>query len=76
VIPRLTFQDGAVESVELHPITLGHGLTRGTRGCPALASVEDGERILDRVARLSEPFGAGLEIERGDDRVTGRLAID
>lgn len=75
VVPRLTFSNGQLETAELHPITLGRGLSRGRRGCPILASPEEGQEILRRVARLSEQFDTTLEIETSGDGVVGRLPI-
>jgi poly-gamma-glutamate synthesis protein (capsule biosynthesis protein) len=75
VVPRLTFNNGVLESAELHPITLGGGLPRGQRGCPVLASAHDGERILERVARLSEPFDTAVTVARDGDRVVGHLPV-
>ena len=75
VLPHFTFEDGVVTEAELHPVTLGRGLSRGTRGCPALAGAEDGERILGRLDGLSAPFGTAVEMDKRGERRVGRIAV-
>jgi poly-gamma-glutamate capsule biosynthesis protein CapA/YwtB (metallophosphatase superfamily) len=59
------FVGGRLDRVELIPIEQGFGLSRGQRGRPLLASGEAAARILDRAARLSEPFGVKVTVENG-----------
>jgi poly-gamma-glutamate capsule biosynthesis protein CapA/YwtB (metallophosphatase superfamily) len=67
-----------LEAVELHPISLGFGLPRSERGRPRLAGPELSRKIVERVARLSEPFGTKIEFADGVGRVVlppqGRVA--
>ncbi len=65
VIAVPSFQGGELAEIRLYPITLGHGLPRPQRGRPMLADRDLGLEILDRVARLSEPFGTEIEIDDG-----------
>ncbi len=65
VVAVPAFRAGELAEVRLHPITLGHGQPRPQRGRPMLADRELGLEILDRLARLSEPFGTELEIDDG-----------
>lgn len=58
-------------AVELHPITLGFRRPRAERGTPRLAAAGDARRILERLARLSEPFGTRIEIAG----TVGRVAL-
>ncbi len=58
-----------LEALELHPITLGFGLPRGERGRPQLAGAELSQEIVDRLARLSEPFGTRIELSEGIGKV-------
>jgi poly-gamma-glutamate synthesis protein (capsule biosynthesis protein) len=51
------FEDGALDEIHLYPITLGFGLPRPQRGRPRLADKEAGERIIEKMRELSEPFG-------------------
>ncbi|MDH3734250.1 MAG: CapA family protein [Gemmatimonadota bacterium] len=59
------YEAGKLKEVRLHPITLGHGLSRAVRGRPILADEELGWKILDEMAELSRPFGATLTVENG-----------
>ena len=59
------FQDGALEAVELHPITLGHGLDRPQRGRPLLATGELARKIIDETREYSEPWGTEIVFENG-----------
>lgn len=67
-ICTLAADSGAVERIELVPISLGHGQPIPRRGRPRLAQGEEAGAILERFARLSEPFGARLAID--NDRAT------
>jgi poly-gamma-glutamate synthesis protein (capsule biosynthesis protein) len=59
------------EALEIHPISLGFGLPRRERGRPVLANPELSRKILDRLARLSAPYGTRIEISGN----TGRIAL-
>ena len=65
----LRFRGPRLESLELHPIALGFGLPRSERGRPRLADAEVARKILDRLARLSEPFGTRIDFADGIGRV-------
>jgi poly-gamma-glutamate synthesis protein (capsule biosynthesis protein) len=54
------FKDDALESIELHPITLGFGKPRPDRGRPKLAGPEISQKIIEDLRRLSEPFGTQI----------------
>lgn len=60
VVPILTFQGEGLAEIALHPITLGFEKARYARGTPVLASREEGQKILERLAELSEPFGTTI----------------
>ena len=62
VVPICEFADGKLSSVEIHPVTLGLGQARHLRGRPRLAEGNEAAGILARFARLSEPFGAHLDL--------------
>lgn len=51
-----------LEALELYPISLGFGLQRGERGRPRLAGAALSRKILERLARLSGPFGTRIEL--------------
>ena len=65
VAPRLEWRDGALVSIELVPVTLGHGQPVHRRGRPRRARADHARSILDRFATLSEPFGTCIAIEDG-----------
>jgi poly-gamma-glutamate synthesis protein (capsule biosynthesis protein) len=62
VVALPAFEGKTLRRLELRPIALGFGLPRAQRGRPVLARGESARRILERLARLSEPFGTRLEI--------------
>lgn len=88
VVATLEFQGRRVQSIRLRPIVLnfmGEGepeahdrfannLFLDTRGLPAPATGEQATYILRRVAELSQPFGAKVEVEgdRAEVSVNGR----
>jgi poly-gamma-glutamate synthesis protein (capsule biosynthesis protein) len=55
------FAGGKLSEVRLHPVDLGFGVPRSQRGRPVLAKGEVGARIIERVARLSKPYGVKVE---------------
>jgi poly-gamma-glutamate synthesis protein (capsule biosynthesis protein) len=57
------FVEGRLDRIDLIPIQQGFGLSRAQRGRPLLARGETAARILDRMARLSEPFNVSVSIE-------------
>jgi poly-gamma-glutamate synthesis protein (capsule biosynthesis protein) len=65
IVAEVRYQDGELAGVELHPITLGHGLPRPQRGRPLLASGEMAQKIIGDLQRLSEPFGTRIDHENG-----------
>ncbi len=71
VVALLRAKGGRPESLELYPISLGFGLPRTERGRPVLANPELSRKILDRLARLSAPYGTRIEISGN----TGRIAL-
>jgi poly-gamma-glutamate synthesis protein (capsule biosynthesis protein) len=54
-----------LSGLKIHPVSLGLGEKRHLRGRPRLATGEEARRILDRFARLSEPFGTHLHVGAG-----------
>ncbi len=82
-VPR--FQNGELAEVRLYPITLGFGKPRPQRGRPRLADREAGQRIIEKLRELSQPFGTDVhyiadenvgviraaDIRRAEERRTG-----
>ena len=65
VVAECEFEGGELTRLVLHPIDLGHGRPRSQRGRPLLAEGDVARRVLERVQRLSAPFGTRLDIEGG-----------
>ncbi len=59
------WQGGRVAEVRLYPVDLGYGRRLTTSGTPRLASAEMGRGILERLQRISKPYGTTIEIEDG-----------
>ena len=59
------FKDKRFNEAWLYPIDQGHGRPRAQRGRPLLADKTVGERVLDRLQRLSRIFGTEVKIENG-----------
>ncbi|HUY98972.1 MAG TPA: CapA family protein [Thermomicrobiaceae bacterium] len=65
LVPLVRFVDGAVQEIELVPVSLGHGEPPHRRGRPRLAEGAAGTAILERFAALSKPYGTRLGIGAG-----------
>ncbi len=65
VVARCEFRKGDLNRITLHPIDMGHGKPRSQRGRPVLAEGKTMRVALDRVARLSKPFGVTVKIGDG-----------
>jgi hypothetical protein len=65
VIAVSRYVGGEVAEIRLYPIDLGVTGTGAGRGVPKMADAEVGRRILERMQRLSEPFGTRITIEKG-----------
>ena len=59
VIPVWKMNQGGLEEICLHPIELGFGLPNYRMGWPMLST---NKTILERLQRLSEPFGTEISI--------------
>jgi poly-gamma-glutamate synthesis protein (capsule biosynthesis protein) len=55
--------------IRIVPVELGFGRPRTHRGRPGLAEGETAKRILETVRKLSEPYGAKLEINGDEGRI-------
>jgi Bacterial capsule synthesis protein PGA_cap len=54
------FASGKLASIALHPLDQGFARPRPQRGRPVLADAAMAERIIARVARLSQPYGTAV----------------
>lgn len=59
------FAGGQLKEIKIHPLDQGFGRSRAQRGRPVLAEGEVAERVIDRVARLSQRYGT--RISRRDE---------
>jgi len=62
-MPVLTFEDSRLQPIEIVPVTLGLGEPPHRRGRPRLATGREAREILDRFARLSQPFGTEMAVD-------------
>ena len=69
-LPYCVFEDGELQQIDLHCMSLGYGESRGRRGTPRQATVEDAERIIGYVDELSDQFGVDVTFEDGIGRVS------
>ena len=64
-VPIVTFRNGRLEEIRIHPVTLGFGLPRAQRGRPMLARGEGARKIIGDVQRLSKAYGTTVELVDG-----------
>lgn len=65
VIAVSRFVGGKVSEIRLYPIDLGVNIAGAAKGVPTSADAVVGKRILERLQRLSAPFGTKIAIENG-----------
>jgi poly-gamma-glutamate synthesis protein (capsule biosynthesis protein) len=65
VVATSRFDKGQLAEIRLHPIDLGYTARGADRGVPRLATPDVARTILERLQRLSQPFGTRIAIEQG-----------
>ena len=65
VVTTARFEKGRVAEIRLHPIDLNYAARGADRGVPKLAAPDVAKTILERLQRLSQPFGTRIAIEQG-----------
>lgn len=65
IVPVASFENRKLTSLQLYPVTLNPGLSRSTRGTPALAKGDEASQIIATIARLSQPFGTTIRFNNG-----------
>ena len=65
VVALPTFKGTRLMELRLYPIDLGQKAPRSQRGTPRLADDSTGRHIIERLARLSAPFGTTIVYEKG-----------
>ena len=63
------YRGGILNEIRLYPLDLGHGKSRSQRGRPLIADDELGEKIINRIARLSKGLGAEVFFVEGHGSV-------
>jgi poly-gamma-glutamate capsule biosynthesis protein CapA/YwtB (metallophosphatase superfamily) len=64
VVTTSRFEKGRVVEIRLHPVDLNYAARGADRGVPRLATPEVARTILERLQRLSQPFGTRIAIEQ------------
>ncbi|QRM33099.1 CapA family protein [Microvirga sp. VF16] len=59
------FEQNRLAELRLFPVELGYSERLANRGVPRLAAVPEAEAILERLQKLSKPFGTDITIENG-----------
>lgn len=65
VVAKISYAGGKASEIRLLPIDLGVELTGAARGVPRTAGRKTGQRILERLQRLSAAYGTRIAIENG-----------
>ena len=58
-------ENSELSEIVLHPVDLGFRGNHADLGTPRAASPEVAERIFDRIAATSAPFGTSLDLRDG-----------
>jgi poly-gamma-glutamate capsule biosynthesis protein CapA/YwtB (metallophosphatase superfamily) len=72
IVAICRFRGRCLDEIRLHPIEQGHGKPRAQRGRPVLADEEIGERIIQRLQRLSRRYGTEIIRQDGVDIIKVR----
>jgi poly-gamma-glutamate synthesis protein (capsule biosynthesis protein) len=65
VVTTSRFEKGRLAEIRLQPIDLSYTTRGADRGVPRLATPEVARTILERLQRLSQPFGTRIAVEQG-----------
>jgi len=74
VMPEVKFSDRRLQSIILHPVTLGWELPRSRRGRPVLAEDDEAEDIIAEITKLSSKFDT--PIKWADETRVGEVSLD
>lgn len=59
------FEQNQLTQLRLYPIELGHSKRLANRGVPRLADAHEAKEIVERLQKLSEPFGTEIFVDNG-----------
>lgn len=65
IVPVCRFRGKCLNEIKLYPIEQGHGTPRAQRGRPVLAGEEAGERIIQRMQRISRRYDTEIISQDG-----------
>lgn len=68
-IARMTWEGSTVRELLLYPLTLGFEKPRSQRGRPTLAEGKHAKTILERIRKLSLPYGTRMDIVDGVGKI-------
>lgn len=63
LVPRCTWRDGELRSIELFPVSLALGDAHHRRGRPRLAVGDEAVEILARFKQLSASYGTSIQVD-------------
>ena len=69
-VARVVFRDGRPAEIKLTPVALGFGYRPVDGGWPEVADVKEATQILERLQKLSEPYGTKIQISNGVGTIT------
>ncbi|WP_260687100.1 hypothetical protein [Rhizobium laguerreae] len=75
VIAKSLYNENRLAEIHLFPIDLGHSKRFANRGVPSLADTVKASLILERLQKLSEPFGTKITIKDGVGIVRPALPV-
>ncbi|MBS7630570.1 CapA family protein [Candidatus Bathyarchaeota archaeon] len=63
IIAQMRFEEDRLTELKLYPIDLGREKPRSQRGSPMLADPEKSRKILEKLQKLSDPYGTEIMID-------------
>lgn len=69
ILACCNFKSKKLDEIILYPLDLGYGAPRSQRGRPVLADQKLGEKIIDRVSRISKKYGTKIIFSKGVGKI-------
>ena len=70
IVATCHFDGGKLAAIKILPIDQGFGRPRAQRGRPVLAQGALAEKIIERVNKLSQPYGVSVKFKDGIGLIT------